>query len=173
MASEASSHPSAPSLLRVSETDRRSKNAKDEDLVFPFHILAPVLLSATTAALTASVGDVTGGRCSTAKTAVLSLDGALQLIGGNIDHEYFQMSAARARREWSHCDEFLCRQSGGGPQYGHLCGEQSSGSGDISSPSSRYDPTKFQIIGGLGRGGTVLLINSESESACWTRLRLQ
>jgi Tripartite tricarboxylate transporter family receptor len=30
-------------------------------------------------------------------------------------------------------------------------------------PQSKYDPTKFEMIGGAGRGGTVLIVNPEAE----------
>jgi tripartite-type tricarboxylate transporter receptor subunit TctC len=35
--------------------------------------------------------------------------------------------------------------------------------------NSKYDPTKFRIVGGIGRGGTVLIINSDAEKRLYDK----
>jgi tripartite-type tricarboxylate transporter receptor subunit TctC len=37
------------------------------------------------------------------------------------------------------------------------------------SPQSQYDPTKFPVIGGAGRGGSVLIINKEAEKRLYDK----
>ena len=38
-------------------------------------------------------------------------------------------------------------------------------------PQANYDPTKFSLIGGVGRGGTVMMINREAESRLYDKSR--
>jgi tripartite-type tricarboxylate transporter receptor subunit TctC len=37
------------------------------------------------------------------------------------------------------------------------------------SPQSQFDPTKFAIIGGIGRGGSVLIINKDAENRLYDK----